>query len=653
MTDSPKNIAILFWFYKNPEIVVNRLKGIRWLNSDVRIFGLYGGNHEQISEYAPAIELLDDVWLHPEVSADWAWLNGDLMFARWHIERGNQLNWDNIFIYQWDLITTVPINNFNITENQIILTGVRSFEEIANFWVWVQRWSIYYPKFQAFCHHPLIKDRPLWASIFIFATLSRRFLNDYFDIAKDIPGFIEYRLPTVAQILGYGFAPAKVFPDWGDRGDPFLNGQQREVTPAQVEYRLSANPQAAMFHPVYDFIDWDKILKLKSEGFEKLKSLSVPNLSAGSAPKKTIGILQVPPARPDIASGGSQVVALTLARQLARENFPVTLFSGTTDGVETEIESEGLIFRSSFKINRSILKKGVPSMQFFDQDRQLLERCDVVFMFDRIYPVPVNTQKILVLGVIAYSFAEETVLSDQWQQMIVPSNSMLKWVSQLLTVNGQADRIDQIFVVPNPVEFARLGLTGENPSRKKVNSTPLKLLFPHRSDEGKGIRRSLQLLSELVPICETTLTVIIDQSPTSDAKFYDSLIETAEVLGILDNIEFSPWVPVNKMGEIFVSADLTLCLGDIDEGFGLICLESILCGTPVLAQKGRGHAQILPPDHGCFTTAADQKESAEFVCRLMENPQTQADINRGREFILKEFSAEKFLLGYKNVMKFD
>ena len=40
-------LAILFWFYKEPEICKNRLELLKKYNSDLKIFGLYGGGKFQ------------------------------------------------------------------------------------------------------------------------------------------------------------------------------------------------------------------------------------------------------------------------------------------------------------------------------------------------------------------------------------------------------------------------------------------------------------------------------------------------------------------------------------------------------------------------------------------------------------------------------
>ena len=44
-------LAILFWFYKEPEICLNRLKILKKYNPDLKIFGLFGGDIKEEKNY--------------------------------------------------------------------------------------------------------------------------------------------------------------------------------------------------------------------------------------------------------------------------------------------------------------------------------------------------------------------------------------------------------------------------------------------------------------------------------------------------------------------------------------------------------------------------------------------------------------------------
>jgi glycosyltransferase involved in cell wall biosynthesis len=621
-------MAILFWFYKNPAVTEDRLSAILQMNAGVPIFGIYGGPQTDIEEFQPITSRLDDLWLHPEVSADWAWYNGDLMLARWYQERGRQLSWSSVFIHQWDLLLATPAEQFNISDQQeIVLPGVRPLEEVSSNWIWVQPWSHYYPAFQAFCSHPLVKGRNLLASVFILATLSRRFLADYSRTALEVPGLFEYRLPTVASILGYRFKACALYPDWGDRGDPLLNGCQRAVTREQIlqSYREQAT---RVWHPVYESAP--------------LNELTAPAPRAANIKARTrIAVLQVPPARPGIVAGGAQAVADALARGFKLADHEVLVFAGTNDAVPALWVNDGVRYRSAFRITHQLLQ-GEAGLEFFPGETALLRSCRVAFMFDRVFPVPDGVEAVLFLGATAYAFARSAALSRKWHFMIVPSEFVYEEIASLLTANGQRGRLERVKVVPNPIDLDALGLVGPATCRVRTDSH-LRMLFPHRGDTGKGIDASLQLVDRLRSSFDVTLLVVVDASPTAEEGFYTSVMQTARSIGVLGQVGLTPWVPRAQMPSLYASADLTLCLGQVPEGFGLVCLESVLCGTPVLAREAGAQTHLLPRGHGCFVAVADDEGMARQVRDLVFTSSLPEQLRRGGDLIRKRFSTEAFI----------
>ena len=99
------NIAVVFWFYKEPEICINRLKLIKKYNPKIKIFGLFGGNQNEESLYNEKLGgYLDDFYTHPSADSDWKWIHGDLMLLDWYKDRGQKLKWDSVVIVQWDML---------------------------------------------------------------------------------------------------------------------------------------------------------------------------------------------------------------------------------------------------------------------------------------------------------------------------------------------------------------------------------------------------------------------------------------------------------------------------------------------------------------------------------------------------------------------
>lgn len=339
-------------------------------------------------------------------------------------------------------------------------------------------------------------------------------------------------------------------------------------------------------------------------------------------------------------------MTMALAGGLVSRQCPVILFSGTTDETGAEFKSEGIWYRSAFRITKNVLEHGEPQIQFFADDQRLLERCRVAFMFDRIFPLPEHVEPILILDTVAYGFAQAAATSQNWSRMIVPSEYMFQEVARLLRDCGQSARIRRVHIVANALDASNLGLSGESTQPTEQRGETVRLLFPHRADRDKGIEESVRLLFRVSQFRDSILTVVVDESPTAETGLYASVIELAASLKLDNKIEFIPWQPLNRMGELYASADLTLCIGTFPEGFGLVCLESILCGTPVIARNTGAQTQLLPPHHGCFVAPEGEAELAVMVCDLLADPSLAAQVARGKAYIQNNYSPASFLQSF-------
>jgi len=88
-----------------------------------------------------------------------------------------------------------------------------------------------------------------------------------------------------------------------------------------------------------------------------------------------------------------------------------------------------------------------------------------------------------------------------------------------------------------------------------------------------------------------------------------NLIEVAKMLDLKpEQIAFVPgMVPAEQLAQFYNMADITVCHSD-NEGFGLSCLESLSCGTPVVSMKTGGlQDQVIDPDGNIYGVAVEAK----------------------------------------------
>lgn len=218
-------LAILFWIYKDLPLCVHRAEHIRALNPELKIYCLYGGHPRDADAFNAALSpWLDDFYAFREDrSVEWKWLHGDQLIGRWFVDRGAVLEWDTIFILQWDLLTLEPVKNLcsGLKEGQILLPGLRPIREVEAWWQWVRPNSAERIDFEHFrnlvAQTYSLPDDPLCCS-FPAGALPRNFLQRYVEIPEPDVGFLEYKMPIYAQLWGVEFCrdhPFKLF--WADK----------------------------------------------------------------------------------------------------------------------------------------------------------------------------------------------------------------------------------------------------------------------------------------------------------------------------------------------------------------------------------------------------------------------------------------------------
>lgn len=158
----------------------------------------------------------------------------------------------------------------------------------------------------------------------------------------------------------------------------------------------------------------------------------------------------------------------------------------------------------------------------------------------------------------------------------------------------------------------------------------LMLLYVGRVDERKGIRTLVKALADLP---EATL-VIDGHADDSDRA---SVLDWARAAGVSDRVSMQrsdrPGLP-----EVYRAADICVFPSEWEEPFGLVPLEAMACGTPVVATGVGGSGEFLFDEANCVLfEAGDHRSLAAAVRRLREDPEL-----RGRVITNGFTSAEHF-----------
>lgn len=256
-------LAILFWYYKEPEICVSRLQDLRRLNPQVPIYGLYGGSREDFFLFHVKLNnILDDNWCYPkEKTPHYKWKYGDKIIAEWYISCGKDLPWDSLIVAQWDLLARASFESGlgPFERDTVYLPGLRPMSEIFDSWFWVRPGSEdrdEYDKFTGILFEKYGFTGPYYACNFVSAIFPRKFLEQYACLDEEMPGFLEYKVPFYAVLWGFAVKDLpKLRLTWRDKCDKqqrvTVNAHNELIKTWVIFFEWLMPGGAKFFHPVF------------------------------------------------------------------------------------------------------------------------------------------------------------------------------------------------------------------------------------------------------------------------------------------------------------------------------------------------------------------------------------------------------------------
>ena len=149
-----------------------------------------------------------------------------------------------------------------------------------------------------------------------------------------------------------------------------------------------------------------------------------------------------------------------------------------------------------------------------------------------------------------------------------------------------------------------------------------RLLCVGRVEPRKGFAAAVEALS-LLP--GATLRIVGPDNGSHTAELH----ALADRLGVADRLTFDR-VPRSKLREEYAAADALLFTSAWDEPFGLVPVEAMACGTPVVAAATGGAKEFLVDGLNCLVVPSrDARAVAAAVDRLAGDGQLRARLVDG------------------------
>ncbi|MDD5701215.1 MAG: glycosyltransferase [Dehalococcoidales bacterium] len=189
---------------------------------------------------------------------------------------------------------------------------------------------------------------------------------------------------------------------------------------------------------------------------------------------------------------------------------------------------------------------------------------------------------------------------------------------------------EKISVIPCGVNLDLFQPQDKTAARKKLNLSGGKIiLFVGRIERLKGTEKLIQALSLLKDINPRLIIVGEDGNRPGESLGLKNL---AERLGLRDSVSFTGLVEYDRLPDFYNAADVCV-FPSYYESFGLVPLESLACGTPVVATDVGNLRNIIRQEETGYVLPDNQPLLlAEKIKAVLSQP----DLYAGRASHIRE-----------------
>ena len=176
-------------------------------------------------------------------------------------------------------------------------------------------------------------------------------------------------------------------------------------------------------------------------------------------------------------------------------------------------------------------------------------------------------------------------------------------------------------VIPNGIDLAVFN--PRVPKLKKYSDGKINILFLGRIEERKGLIYLLRAYKILEKTFSDLRLIIVGEGPLKEN------LEKWVKDNKLKNVVFEGKVPEEKVASYYKSCDIFCSPAIFGESFGLVLVEAMACGKPVVAFANEGYKGVLTGKGARFLAKPrDYKTLAEKIEILIKDPKLRKEMGQ-------------------------
>lgn len=189
-------------------------------------------------------------------------------------------------------------------------------------------------------------------------------------------------------------------------------------------------------------------------------------------------------------------------------------------------------------------------------------------------------------------------------------------------------------IIPNGVDVHHYQPDG--PLRTEFKDDRLNIFFVGRLEERKGVGdliRACALVKKDFPGFR-----LIIAGPGIRLRYYYQMLAKS-LVG--DNVVFTDYVPFNELPKYYRTADIFCAPATGGESFGIVLIEAMASGTPVVATSIPGYASVLTNgQEGLLARPENPRSLADALLRLLNDRQARLKMAQNGLATAEQYSWE-------------
>jgi glycosyltransferase involved in cell wall biosynthesis len=376
-------------------------------------------------------------------------------------------------------------------------------------------------------------------------------------------------------------------------------------------------------------------------------------------------VLMLQSIRQQTNHGGSSKIVKDLVRYLATSAHDVTILCSRNDDNT-----------APFRLAPRVLVKPILPYRQSWQDTYLVppfdlsqiihlvlehaEKSDHVLLFDCHFLFQDVIDPDLPLTCSLRDFVYVQALQGSFlfrrDRLIVPSNYIATCYEDAVAswLPGVRERIE---VVPNGIDVGTYRPVDAADMRASLgladDDFPV-LLFPHRPEDAKGIHQALGAVRLLLDRGHDARLIVSRGTDTEIMpevdEHYRHLADVVSSMSLDDAVIFTNWLPPESMPALYSASDVTLCLGDIIEAFSNVAIESLACGTPVVACDIAFYKELSGLRQLRKVAVGDLHDAVEAIADVM-HPRAENLVAEDRAVLSERFNYASMLQRFRSLIE--